>query len=97
MKRKFNKAAKAAIRAYYDGRNAAKKISDEGGSHEPIKAAWDKNACLDAISNATCRKRGSGIRQFTACAGTFWFRWSDGVTTEHNENNWYRMKKHDAH
>lgn len=92
-RRKFSVAAKTAIRAYYDDRKTYNEIIANGGSSEDALAAWDKQATLDAIKDATCGKRGSGIRRFTACAGTFWFGWSDGVVTEHDESNWWRMKK----
>ena len=82
-RRRFSKRAKAAIRAYYGGR----KVAHEGGPK------WDKQSCLDEIIAATSQTRGSGIRAFTGCAGTFWFGWSDGVTTCHNESNWWRMRK----
>jgi len=76
MKRKFTKKMKNAIRQYYNNRT-------DNGFIKP------KKECLDDIFAS---RKGNHIKAITAMAGTFWMYWPDGVTTTHNEKNWWRMK-----
>lgn len=80
--RKFTKTLKAAIRNYYDRRGQKFR-------------AQAKPECLSMISEARQHRhpRSVGIVSFQACAGTFWFGWSDGAVTIHNEQDWWRMKR----
>ena len=79
--RKFIPAMKNAIVGYYRSRKVQSSIP------------WNKRKSLDDISSAML-KRKSNIVEFTATAGTFFFRWKDGVTTVHSEKNWWRMTKY---
>ena len=79
MIRKFTNEQKLVISNYYIKRKS--KFSEQ-----------TKQECLDKISCSL--HKNSQIISFVACAGTFWFQWKDGITTIHNERNWWKMKKY---
>ena len=78
MLRQFTKAQKEAVRGYYSSRKHSFEFKT-------------KSDCLDAIADST--RNSHRIEAFYAVAGTFWFKWKDGITTRHSEKNWWRMKK----
>jgi hypothetical protein len=78
IKRKLPDAVKLAIKSYYTNRK--KKFYEKS-----------KDNCIASIADAV--KASSEIVKFTAIAGTFYFRWADGVVTEHDSTNWWRNKQ----
>ena len=78
MLRRFTQKEKEAVKGYYVHRRNR-------------FLSKTKAQCLEVVNQAVRNSR--KLSTFSACAGTFWFGWKDGVTTIHSEDYWWRMKK----
>jgi len=86
-RRRFSRATKAAIRAYYDHRREM-----NWRLKQWLPSEWDKQADLEAMFKAALSQRPRIVGAYSM-AGTFFFYWAAGQkVTIHDEGNWWRMK-----